>query len=134
MCMELLEIVPGYFPDELHSTREGSISLCVYANALYYMEKEDNPECTVYDFLKFDYDWNYIHEVITEVEKLKYLVIIQSNYCCIQTIRNSDNKFKSYIIAQEHGVHEGKTNTMEAKRNAVVRALYLFLKWYKQNK
>jgi hypothetical protein len=76
-------------------------------------------------YLEFHSDWNCIMEVVEAIEKLRYLVVIQSNFCQIQEIGTKENNFKPYIIASIYGNY---------KKEAVVQAINQFLIWYNENK
>jgi len=78
-----------------------------------------------YDKMLFHSDWNWIMEVVEAIEKLKYLVVIQSNFCQIQEIGTKKNDFKPYIIASIYS---------NDKKEAVVQAINQFLIWYNENK
>ena len=71
--------------------------------------------------LKFHSDWNWIMEVVEAIEKLRYLVVIHSNFCQIQEIGVKENNFKPYIITSLYG---------NDKKEAVVQAINQFLIWY----
>lgn len=66
-------------------------------------------------------NWNFLMEVVEAIEKLKYLVVIQSNFCQIQEIGTKENNFKPLIIASLYG---------KDKKEAVVEAISQFLSWY----
>lgn len=71
--------------------------------------------------MKFHSDWKWIMEVVKAIEKLRFLVVIQSNFCQIQEIGAKANNFKPLIIASLY------SNT---KEEAVVQTINKFLIWY----
>jgi hypothetical protein len=71
--------------------------------------------------LKFHSDWNWIMEVVEAIEKLRYLVVIQSNFCQIQEVGTKENSFSPRIIAYQEAL---------TKKEAVVQAINQFLIWY----
>jgi hypothetical protein len=75
------------------------------------------------DVLKFSTDWNWIHNIIEAIEKLKYLVVVQSNFCQIQEIGTKENNFKPLIIASLYG---------NSKTESVVESINQFLIWYNE--
>lgn len=72
-------------------------------------------------FYKQDYDWNWIMEVVEAIEKLKYLVVIKSNFCQIQELGNRENNFNPKIISSLYS---------KSKQEAVIQAINQFLIWY----
>ena len=73
------------------------------------------------DRLQFHSDWNWTHELVEAIERLKYLVAIQSNFCQIQEIGTKENKFEPLSIASLYS---------NSKKVAVVQAINQFLIWY----
>jgi hypothetical protein len=71
--------------------------------------------------LLFHSDWNWIMEVVEAIEKLRYLVVIQSNFCQIQEVGKKENSFSPRIIAYQEAL---------TKKEAVVQAINQFLIWY----
>ena len=90
-------------------------------NEHYYFKSRYEPNRFTLKMMKFHSDWNWIMEVVEAIEKLKYLVYIQSNFCLIQEIGSKENNFEPYIVASKYG------NT---KKEAVVQAINQFLIWY----
>lgn len=90
-----------------------------------FLEKDGN--VIFHDFCAMDFtkDWNWIMEVVKAIEKLKYLVVIQSNFCQIQEIGTKENNFTPYIISSVYGV---------TKEEAVIYAINKFLIWYSNEK
>lgn len=72
--------------------------------------------CCIED-MQFHSDWNWIMEVVEDIEKIFHIqgVEINGKWCCIKT-----NTFHEY-----RGVN---------KKEAVVEAINQFLIWYEQNK
>jgi hypothetical protein len=117
LCAEFLEIKPGYFSNELDSPRPESTPFCTYANTTYYLEKEDNPDCTPYDFLQFDSDWNWIMEVVKSINS-------------VNVYKNNPSDTTLETIREEIRTYLGLCN-----KEATVKTIWEFLNWYnKQSK
>ena len=70
--------------------------------------------------MRFHSDWNWIMEVVEAIEKLGYYT---KNEC----IRNV-NYFNIYELKNNEETFYGSGNN--SKKEAVVQAIYQFLKWY----
>jgi len=71
--------------------------------------------------LMFYRDWHWIMELVEAIEKLKYLVVIKSNFCQIQELGNRENNFNPKIISSLYS---------KSKQKAVIQAINQFLIWY----
>jgi hypothetical protein len=75
----------------------------------------------------FDSDWNWIMEVVEQIENLGGAVCIGNSSIIL------------IVFCKENGeLGEEYSNTTgypdETKKEAVVRAIWIFLNWYKENK
>ena len=73
-----------------------------------------------YDFLRFDFDWNWIMEVVEKIESLGFMFNIFQQDALIE----KDNKF----IVVTHAIK------VKTKKEAVVQAIWEFLQWYNNQK
>jgi len=72
-----------------------------------------------YEYLRFNSDWNWIHEVVEAIENKGYDVFINGLYCRITDSGMTDFEIES-----------GAATT---KQEAVVQAINQFLIWYNEN-
>jgi len=131
-CAEFLTITNGYFPEEIEAKNQQFSHLCTYANTAYAFDKDAEPNKTVWDYLEFHSNWNWIMEVVEAIEKLyssKFYVSILESECVIidkEAAGNEENPFMIKPIAA--------CNEAESKKEAVVEATNQFLIWYAKNK
>ncbi len=86
-------------------------------------------QITDFEELKFNWDWNWIHEVVEKIEITNrkndneyypYVVTIWKNGCNISDGNNGNILFQNF-------------NPL-GKKEAVINTIYEFLKWYYENK
>jgi hypothetical protein len=114
-CAEFLGITEGYFKSELDCAIPEYQWICTSANCNYEMHREDYPNKTVYDYLNFHSDWNWIMEII-------------------EAIRNTTNPRPQedtthLTLKLNIQAHLGRVN-----KEAVFTAINQFLIWYNENK
>ena len=78
--------------------------------------------------MKFHSDWNWIHDVIEAIEKLKFNIIITRASITIET--SVACKYDINTIYKFHS----RNGESETKLEAVVEAINQFLIWYNENK
>lgn len=69
--------------------------------------------------LRYDFDWNWIMEVVEKIESLGYWVCIQNTYIGFGK-KNDESSFLSYSFS----------NMRTTKKEAVIQAIWEFLNWY----
>lgn len=124
-CAEFLGITTGYFKDEIDCANLEYQWMCVSANCTYEMQKEDYPLLDVWDYLKFDRDWNWVMKVVEAIEDIIFdednsfnVTIGSTNYCVIQ-----DSNGEVYETIQDYG---------NSKLETVIKAINQFLIWYNE--
>ena len=117
-CADFLGISNGYFKSEIDCPTPEYQWMCTHANCTYEIQKEDFPLLSVWDYLKFHSDWNWIMEVVEAIEKLGYDVVIAKTSC---SIKMNKQLVKAALM-------------LETKKEAVVEAINQFLIWYNKNK
>lgn len=107
MCAEFLDIkYSKLHKGELTTERLESEWMCTYANLQYTDSHDDFPLLEPMDYLKFDTDWNWIHNVI--------------------------DKIKEMYDGQELPEHAYNIWNLSAltRKEIVVRYIWYFLNWY----
>jgi hypothetical protein len=87
----------------------------------YKVYKDLDGEYVSETALKFHSDWNWIHEIIEFIEKLNYKFMLSWNITAITSLVPNTPLSIAFIQS-------------ENRKEAVVEAIYIFLKWYEQNK
>ena len=116
-CAEFLGISTGYFKSEIDCPTPEYKWMCTYANCTYEMQKEDFPLLSVWDYLKFHSDWNWIMEVVEAIEKLADWTLECLNY------PDGSRNYQMMIPLSETNIINND------KKEAVVQAINQFLIW-----
>ena len=107
--------------------------LCSYANSAFICDREDNPSNTVWDYLKFHSDWNWIMKVVEAIEKLGFYSKISGcassicHYCWFDEGGDGGDMPENRTVIGYNGKNK------ESKKEVVVQAINQFLLWYNEH-
>ena len=122
--------------------------MCTRANTEYLFQKDDFPYLDIWDYLKFDSDWNWIMEIVEKIETLQIKIpekykkgfLKNSIFGSIIVNVGYDNReeFKGWTsdVSIEichpfiYDSSNKEPSRFETKKQAVVEAINAFLIWY----
>lgn len=96
--------------------------LCAWSNASFAIDED--PSKTIWDYLKFHLDWNWIMELVEAIEKLGAEYCLGNKYFSISYTLSEGNWYAEETIVKSN---------IETKE-AVVQAINQFLIWYEKQK